>query len=128
MTRLELRRLALQATRRPELLSVLQDALLESSIYGPAFEVEMDRARRLAESNLAQPPYFAYVVVLPVAFMTRLRSQDQDNAVFHVIGFDERDFDWSDLNGFVRILARRGTVPVFVARTGIASPRWRAPR
>ena len=51
MTRLQLRRLALEASRRPELLPALQDALLESPDYGPLFERIIVEARETARSR-----------------------------------------------------------------------------
>ena len=65
MTRFQLRRLALQATRRPELLPVLQDALLESAAYGADFENAIKEARLLTRGSV-------WPVV--VAFNPRLRT------------------------------------------------------
>ena len=65
MTRFQLRRLALQATRRPELLPVLQDALLESAAYGPAFERAIADAHALADTKRLFPGYGIVVAFGP---------------------------------------------------------------
>ena len=105
MTRLQLRRLALQATRRPELLPVLQDALLESPVYGTRFEHAMGTARGYA----ARVPHGIFVV----AFDTRLHLPHD---AIRVVQFDERDFDWARTGSWVRNMGRHSMAPVFIAR------------
>ena len=104
MTRLQLRRLALQATRRPELIPALQDALLESPYYGPKFEEMIAKAR---EENT---PGLHTVIV----FAASLEPH------FSIRKFYDSDFDWSWRYSLARRHARLGEVPVLVV-----SRRWR---
>ena len=114
MTRFQLRRLALQATRRPDLLPVLQDALLESAEYGPKFEVAIQSAHERASRRLpalwvrrgANDWIEACVEAMVVGFSPRLGMQP-----FVVYKFVREDLDR-------RAYARAGYVPVYVVPIG----------
>ena len=101
MTRFQLRRLALQATRRPDLLPVLQDALLESPDYGETFEWAIDRAHASRDRNDGT---VAVVVFSPV----------YSSGLFNIHQVDPTDLDWTRSNSWVRHLARGGRIPVYV--------------
>ena len=111
MTRFQLRRLALQATRRPELLPVLQDALLEHPTYGPHFEGAIERAEGAAASSPWGPRYQVdgYAVIFdPHAW--------EETDRFLVSLFYTDDLDWSQPTSWIRWYAKRGRSVVYVAR------------
>lgn len=103
MTRLQLRRLALQATRRPELLPVLQDALLESAEYGRLFEQAIAIAREDARHD-ENTGFIAQVVSFKIA---------SSRSPFAVQGFRPSDFALDNSRGWLRILASCDEVPVY---------------
>ena len=98
MTRFQLRRLALQATRRPELLPVLQDALLESATYGPRFE----QAIAVVHHDSASP-LFPWATTFLVAWDPR---GDGTHFVAFATGRPTRNL--------LRDIARQGLIPVYL--------------
>ena len=113
MTRFQLRRLALQATRRPELLPVLQDALLGSSAYGVAFADAIETAHRqarLAETGGFQsswrPPGVTSVAVV-------FQPGVPPPFTFDVYGLEAADFDATRPHSIARFLANRGRILVY---------------
>ena len=104
MTRFQLRRLALQATRRPELLPVLQDALLESELgpeFAEAIETAHEYTRRGSRSSAERE--IATVVFYP------------DHRIpFEVFTLRRVDFVKTDPGSWLSGLARRGRVPVYM--------------
>ena len=95
MTRLQLRHLALQSTREPELLPVLQDALLESAAYGAEFELMMDVAR----DHARRAGYGVYVVAF-----------NPTGGTFMIVATPDGDLALA--------LRHQGWVPVFIAPRG----------
>ena len=132
MIRLELRRFALRATRRPELLPVLQDALLEH--YGEEFEHAIARAHRQARA--APRGSFAAVVYSLVADRSQPRDARRASwtprltplSNFDIYHFAPEDLDYTWTDSWVRLLARRGRVPVYLVPTGPQRVKPRAAR
>lgn len=124
MTPFQLRRLALQATRRPELLPALQDALLESPL-ATAFEEAMAHARsKAAKLSRAELGEWHYAVV----FEPRSKLGPHSLKRFHTYAFRTADFDWADPSSGMRTLARMGSLVVFMARTTAPRPKRRIRR
>ena len=114
MTRLELRRLALRATRNPkEWRPVLQDALFEH--YGKVFEKAIADARRRARQM--SRGHLVAVVYSPALPGPRRSSP------FDIYHFEVEDLDYAWPDSWARLLARRGRVPVYVAPTGSTRDR-----
>lgn len=128
MTPFQLRRLAFQATRRPELLPVLQDALLESPVYGAAFEWAMQRARDSAAEQWRAAPDTADAWRLAVVFDPRGGQPPLPDAAFYIYTLRNTDFDWANPGSWVRVLARTGRSIVFVATPAAPKPKRRARR
>lgn len=121
MTRFQLRRLALQATRRPELLPALQDALLESEL-GPQFEAAIaiahDRAARLANETRTSRHYpFAAVVIAFNATSTRKYSPFS----YHALSATA-DADWTRLERWFPESPAEARIPVYILPVSTA---WR---
>lgn len=119
MTRLELRRLALQATRNPkEWRPVLQDALLEH--HGEEFEHAIVRAHLVARK--APRGSFVGVIYGPVLRLgprnSRRFTYARKFSAFGTLLFTAGDFDYTWPDSWVRILARSGRVPVYFVPTG----------
>ena len=121
MTGLELRRLALRATRNPEWRPILQDALLEH--YGKEFEREIANAHRRAASTVRGS--FVAVVYHPVRIRLSPRNSRRSTwvrssrpSVFDIMYFEKEDLDYTWPDSWVRILARSGRVPVYLVPTG----------
>lgn len=113
MTRLELRRLALRATRCPELMPVLQDTLLESPVYGRLFERAIQEARELANAN---PHAAAFVVVFNPSGRLHVRMPFGSETPFRVQMFHGGDFFWQNPDSGIRKLAAAEHVVVFVVQ------------
>ena len=114
MTRLQLRRLALQATRRPELLPVLQDALLESAAYGSQFEAAIRKARNFsARVNRVPSP------TRPMPFAVFFHPANR-HVPFTVIWLGASDYDLTDKNSWLRRMAEQGRALVFLTDDPVA--------
>lgn len=111
MTPFQLRRLALQATRRSELWPVLQDALLESPAYGRSFERAMAEAHVRCKRNLGTMDPISFVVV----FDPLEEVFSHDFGLFDIYAFYSHDFDWSVPHSALREFARSGRIPVYAA-------------
>ena len=105
MTSFQLRRLALQATRRPELMPVLQDALLESPVYGADFANAIEAAHRNARA-IKSPAITRWGVVFRPAIRPKY--------VFDVYGFEEADLERMRPSSWARFFASRGRVIVYM--------------
>ena len=108
MTRFQLRRLALQTTRRPELMPVLQDALLEHPVYGRQFEAAIGRANTAAQRYDRE----GNVLFVGVTFNVK---RTYPSSPFGVSTFDIHDADWLNPYSWIRSLGRVGTVVVYAA-------------
>ena len=104
MTRLQLRRLALQATRRPELLPVLQDALLESPVYGDAFERAIERAHADASTTPAHVDSLDVARLNPIA--VGVFFSPMSRAPFLHAYLVKRDYDLTSPRSLFRIFHR----------------------
>ena len=111
MTSLELRRLALRATRNPtQWLPVLQDALLER--YGRQFENEIADARRSAR----ELPTVMYVIVVYDPLAAIRGGRFGHRMTFRTYEVVSRDLDYTWPNSWVRLFARQGRSIAFVAQ------------
>lgn len=116
MTLLALRRLALRATRQPELLPALQDALLESRL-GPLLEETIAAAHRRA----ADYPRTSTWIVFFYPFARKHLRYLSRAFWFDVYSFRDSDLHVDDPDSRLRRLIREGNIPVyFVPPTGRA--------
>lgn len=106
-----LRRMALRATREPELRPVLEDAFLESPL-GPEFE----KAIQEAHANVGKWPALVHIVFFYPFAALGMRILPREWAhFFDVFGFRYRDLDLTDPESRLRQLIRFGYIPVYEA-------------
>lgn len=103
MTRFQLRRFALQASRRPEWLPVLHDALHEH--YGAEFEEALSHAQQLAK----RMPHGNTVVLYSP---NPKRSPNRLRRVFTVYSLHDTHLERTDPDNMARHFAREGYVMV----------------
>lgn len=117
MNLLALRRLALRATRQPELLPALQDALLESR-FGPLLEETIAAAHHRADNY----PRSTWIVFFYPFARKHLRYLSRA-FWFDVYGFRDSDLHVDDPDSRLRRLIREGNIPVYFVPPARAGKR-----